>query len=87
MSYAIEFRPSARLDLKSLSGEILRRVARKIDSLADDPRPPGAEKLSGSESSYRVRVGHYRVLYEIRDEMLLIAVVRVRHRREAYRRH
>jgi len=87
VSYTIEFRPSARRDLKSLSGEILRRVARKIDSLADDPRPPGAEKLSGSESSYRVRVGHYRVLYEIRDEVLLIAVVRVRHRREAYRRH
>ena len=86
MSYTIEFRPSARRDLKSLSGEILHRVARKIDSLAGEPRPPGAEKLSGSENSYRVRVGHYRILYEIRDEILLIAVVRVRHRREAYRR-
>ena len=86
MSYTIEFRPSARRDLKSLSGETLLRVARKIDSLADNPRPPGAEKLSGSENAYRVRVGHYRILYEIRDEVLLIAVVRVRHRREAYRR-
>lgn len=86
MSCTIEFRPSARRDLKSLSGDILQRVARKIDSLADDPGPPGADKLSGSENSYRVRVGHYRILCEIRDEVLLIAVVRIRHRREAYRR-
>jgi mRNA interferase RelE/StbE len=86
VSYTIEFRPSARRDLKSLSGETLLRVARKIDSLADNPRPPGAEELSGRENAYRVRVGHYRILYEMRDEVPLIAVVRVRHRREAYRR-
>jgi mRNA interferase RelE/StbE len=83
----VEFRPAARRDLKSLSGEILPRVARKIDSPADDPRLPGAEKFSGSENSCRAGVGHHRILYEIWDEVLLIAVVRIRHRREAYWRH
>lgn len=85
MPYAIEFRPSARRDLKDLPREILQRISRKIDSLADNPRPPGVEKLSGSEDSYRVRVGDYRILYEIRDKVLLVVVVRIRHRREAYR--
>jgi mRNA interferase RelE/StbE len=86
MAYTIEFRPSAFRDLKELSGEILRRVVRKIDALAEDPRPQGVEKLSGSENAYRVRVGDYRILYEIRDRVLLIAVIRIRHRREVYRR-
>jgi mRNA interferase RelE/StbE len=85
VSYIVEFRPSARCDLRVLPREILLRIGRKIDSLADNPRPPGVEKLSGSEVSYRVRVGDYRILYEIRDEVLLVIIVKVRHRREAYR--
>jgi mRNA interferase RelE/StbE len=85
VSYTVEFRPSARRDLKALPREILQRISRKIDSLADNPRPPGVEKLSGSEYSYRIRVGDYRILYEIQDEILLVLIVRVRHRREAYR--
>lgn len=85
MPYTIELRPTARRDLKAFSREILRRISRKIDSLADNPRPPGVEKLSGGENSYRVRAGDYRILYDIRDEVLLVIIVRVRHRREAYR--
>ncbi len=85
MSYTIEFRPSARCDLKDIPKEILYRIGRKIDSLADNPRPTGVEKLAGNESSYRVRVGDYRILYEIRDSVLLVVIVRIRHRREAYR--
>jgi len=54
---------------------------KKIDSLAEDPRPPGAEKLSGSENAYRVRVGDYRILYEITDQVLLVVVVKVGRRR------
>ena len=85
MSYSIELRPAALRDLKRLPKEVLDRVSRKINSLADNPRPPGVEKLSGSEDSYRVRVGDYRILYGIRDAVLLVIIVRVRHRREAYR--
>ena len=85
MSYTIELRPAALRDLKRLPKEVLDRVSKKVNSLADNPRPPGVEKLSGSEDSYRVRVGDYRMLYGIRDEVLLVIMVRVRHRREAYR--
>ena len=85
MAYAIELRPAARRDLKNLPPDVQKRIGRKIDSLADDPRPPGVEKLSGGEDDYRVRVGDYRILYKIQDEVLLIVIVRVKHRREAYR--
>ena len=53
--------------------------------LANDPRPPGCDKLAGVENLYRIRVGDYRVVYQIRDEMLLVLVVKIGHRREVYR--
>ena len=53
--------------------------------LADNPRPRGVEKLEGRENRYRIRVGDYRVIYEIHDEVLLVLVVRIGHRREVYR--
>ena len=83
MPYSIEFRPAARRDLKNLPKEMLLRVSRKIDSLADNPRPPGTEKLSGMDDCYRIRVGEYRILYLVEDAVLLIVIVRVRHRRES----
>lgn len=86
MAYKVELRPAALRDLKSLPREVLERISAKIDSLPENPRPPGVEKLSGSEDSYRVRVGDYRILYRIVDEALLVLVVAVRHRKEAYRR-
>ena len=85
MPYTLEFTPAALRDLKQIPKQILFRIGRKIDSLTDNPRPPGVEKLTGSENSYRIRVGHYRILYEIRDKGVLINIVRARHRREAYR--
>ena len=85
MPYAIELTPAARRDLKRIPDEMLRRITRRIDALAKNPRPPGAEKLSGSENSYRIRVGDYRVLYKILDVSILVIIVRIRHRREAYR--
>ena len=87
MHYTIEVRPGARRDLKALPREMLPRISRKIDSLANNPRPRGVEELSGSEDSYRVRVGDYRILYEIRDDVILVIIVRVRHRREVYRNY
>ncbi len=64
---------------------MLERVSRKIATLADNPRPPGVEKLRGTEDSYRVRVADYRVLYEIHDQLVFVVIVRVRRRREVYR--
>ena len=86
MTYKIEFRPAARRDLKDLPRDVLDRVSRKIFALAENPRPLGVEKLSGSEEDfYRIRVGDYRVLYRIEDRILLIIIIKVRHRREVYR--
>jgi mRNA interferase RelE/StbE len=61
------------------------RVVETIQSLANDPRPPGCRKLSGSKNDWRIRVGDYRILYEIADAVRVVRVNRVRHRREAYR--
>jgi mRNA interferase RelE/StbE len=83
--YAVEFLPSAARALAILDRAVQRRFARRIDRLADDPRPSGAEKLRGSDDVWRVRVGDYRVLYLIEDERLLILVVKIGHRRDVYR--
>lgn len=86
MTYRIEFRPAALRDLKNLPKDVLDRISRKISALAENPRPLGVEKLSGSEEDfYRIRVGDYRVLYAIQDKILLIIIIKVRHRREVYR--
>ncbi len=61
------------------------RIRAALDLLATEPRPPKCVALSGVESTYRVRVGDYRILYSIHDEIRVIAVIRVGHRREAYR--
>jgi len=84
-SYTIEWRSSARRELKRLSPETISRIITAIGKLSNDPRPTGCSKLRGSEYTYRVRVGSYRVIYEILDKPLVVQIVRVRHRREAYR--
>ena len=64
---------------------MLRRVDARILALAEEPRPPAAVKMQGPEGYYRVRVGDYRVVYAIEDDVLLVLVVRIGHRREVYR--
>jgi len=61
------------------------RLRPHIDGLATNPRPPGAKKLKGVAEAWRIRIGDFRIVYEIRDRILLVLVVRVAHRREAYR--
>ncbi len=75
----------AEKELRRLSDEVHDRVIEGISALATDPRPPGAKKLAGSTSNWRIRVGQYRVLYEIADTVRIVRVYRVRHRRDAYR--
>ena len=75
----------AEKELRRLSDEVHDRVIEGISTLAANPRPPGAKKLSGSTGNWRIRVGHYRVLYEIADAIRVVRVYRVRHRRDAYR--
>ena len=85
--YSINLLPTATRDLGQLPRPISRRVTRAIDPLADDPRPPGCEKLrAGAGDEYRIRVGDYRILYKVDDDAHVVLIVRVRHRREVYRR-
>ena len=85
MAYAIEFVPSARRELRKLPREVQLKLNERIDSLSSDPRPRGSRKLKGSDELWRVRVSDYRIVYEVRDKVLLVLVVRVAHRREVYR--
>ena len=86
MAYRIEFAPRAERDLKSLDGSIRRRIARRIQSLADNPYPQGIKKIEGEEELYRLRVGDYRILYQVQRQRVVILVVGIGHRRDIYRR-
>jgi len=83
-SYSLEIKRSAAKELAQLPPKDRGRIVARIQALADDARPVGAEKLSGQER-YRVRQGDYRILYEIEDQVLRIMVVKIGHRRDVYR--
>ncbi|WP_420454503.1 type II toxin-antitoxin system RelE family toxin [Rubrivirga sp.] len=83
--YRIEIKRSAAKEIRAISRKKDRqRVVDRIRALADDPRPAGCTKLSG-QSAYRVRQGEYRIIYTIADDVLLVEVVKVGHRRDVYR--
>ncbi|MBI4492687.1 MAG: type II toxin-antitoxin system RelE/ParE family toxin [Chloroflexi bacterium] len=86
MAYSVVFLLSAARELASLPKDAQRRIARRLDSLAENPRPPGAQALQGSERMLRLRVGDYRVLYQVEDAVREVLVAKVGHRREVYRR-
>jgi mRNA interferase RelE/StbE len=83
--YEVYLERAAERDLRRLSAENFHRIASRIKRLAGNPRPSGCRKITGSESDWRIRVGDYRVIYEIDDKARAVKVMRVRHRREAYR--
>jgi mRNA interferase RelE/StbE len=83
--YRILLERAAEKDLARLAAGIYARVIAAIQTLARNPRPPGCRKLAGSKNDWRIRVGDYRVIYEIADEIRIVRVNRVRHRREVYR--
>jgi len=83
--YRVLLERAAEKDLTRLSSEIHDRVIAAIQALATNPRPSGCRKLAGSKSDWRIRVGDYRVVYEIADAIRVVRVNRVRHRREIYR--
>lgn len=84
-SYSLEIKRSAAKELGLLPARDRDRIITRIRALTRDPRPPGAERLSGQER-YRIRQGDYRILYEIEDAVLRIVVVKIGHRRDVYRR-
>ena len=86
MSYRIQVAPAAVRQLRKLDRVAQRRVQAAIELLAGEPRPSGAQKLVGDDGEWRVRTGDYRIVYEIHDNVLLILVVAVGHRRDIYDR-
>jgi mRNA interferase RelE/StbE len=84
MTYRVELRPAAVRALRKLDPQYRGRVQGALALLAQDPRPPGARTLQG-RPGLRVRVGDYRIIYTVEDDVLLIVVVTVGHRREVYR--
>ncbi|HOC67862.1 MAG: mRNA interferase RelE [Candidatus Hydrogenedentes bacterium ADurb.Bin101] len=84
MKYSIEFSRRAARQIDELEATLRIRVIKKIEALSDNPRPLGVQKLVGSENDYRIRIGDYRVVYEIRDSVLVVIVIKVTHRRQVY---
>jgi mRNA interferase RelE/StbE len=82
--YRVEVTASAQKELTKIPKDRAQRIADAISKLADNPRPPGSKKLVGQKDTYRIRVGDYRVIYEIEDDRLTVWVIRVRHRKDAY---
>jgi mRNA interferase RelE/StbE len=84
MAYRIKVTPRAGRDLKTLSMRERQRVVDQIDALKSNPRPQSCKKLKGREDFYRIRVGDYRVVYQIEDKVLLILIVRIGDRKDIY---
>ncbi len=83
--HELQIERRAEKDIDSLPREVAERAIRAIGTLRGNPRPHGSVKLAGSANDWRIRIGDYRVLYEIHDDRQLVRVMRVKHRRDAYR--
>jgi mRNA interferase RelE/StbE len=86
VAWQVEFSSAAARELRALPARVQRRISDRVDSLVRNPVPPGSRKLVGQTSGYRIRVGDYRVLYELRKNSRVVFVVKVGHRRDVYRR-
>ena len=86
MGHRLVITPHARRQLLKMSSDVLRRLEEAISGLGEEPRPQGARKLQGVENLFRIRVGDYRVIYQIQDKALVVLVVKIGHRGEVYGR-
>ena len=84
MSYALEFKAAAEKELRKLPHAVMPRIVDAVRALGETPRPHGCLKLSGSQS-WRIRIGDYRVIYDIDDQRQPVVVLHIGHRRAAYR--
>lgn len=85
MTYRIEWKPSARKELRRIDPPVRRRIISAVEALADDPRPSGAAAVAGSPGWLRIRVGGYRVIYSLDDGALVVLVLKVGTRGSIYR--
>jgi mRNA interferase RelE/StbE len=85
MSYKVDLTPATQRQFSKFKGETYERIKTVLLDLRNNPRPPGAVKLSGSQNDWRIRVGNYRILYQIDDAAQQVTVWRIAHRKEVYR--
>jgi mRNA interferase RelE/StbE len=84
-TYQIEWKSSAVRELKKLDRQVVPRIVDAVEALSSKPFPHGVKKLQGSEATYRIRIGDYRVIYEVFSSHLVIEITLVRHRKDVYR--
>jgi mRNA interferase RelE/StbE len=84
MAYRVQFRPAALKEFRRLPKVIQRRIGYKINDLSADPFPPGVKKLQTAEPMYRIRVGDYRIVYEVHSSILVVLILTVGHRGDVY---
>ena len=82
--YRLEWRRSTKKDLRRIPPQEVAKIVRVVEGLIDNPFPTGCRKLVSSERAYRIRVGNYRILYEVFSDILIIEIIRVAHRKKAY---
>ena len=84
-SFSVDFKRSAEKDLRKLEKKVVERIMVEIAALEITPYPKGSRKLQGAENLFRLRIGDYRVVYEISNEQKTVVIQHVRHRKIAYR--
>ena len=84
-SFSLQWRKSTRKDLRGIPHEAVSRILADVEKLAEQPLPHGSEKLTGSEHTYRIRIGDYRVVYELFRDAKIVEIQRVCHRKNVYR--
>ena len=84
-SFEIRWRSATRKDLRRIPRDDVSRIVAEVAKLIDEPLPHGSEKLAGSDHTYRIRVGDYRVVYEVLRDASVVVIQRVRHRKDVYR--
>jgi len=82
--YKITWKKSALKELKTLEKKVIRNIIQQIESLKVDPRPKGCKKIKGFYLLYRIRKGNYRIIYSIKDDQLIIEIIRIGHRKNIY---
>ena len=85
-SFQVEWKRSAQKELRNLPPDVIQKIVDEVDLLSEDPFLSGCRKLVGSEQTWRIRVGNYQVIYDVFSAILIIEIVRVAHRKDAYRR-
>lgn len=86
VSYKIEWKKSAVKELHNIPKKYIPKILSKVESLSSNPYPIGRRKLSGSEKTYRIRIGSYRIIYEVEKGQLIIQIVQVKHRKDVYKK-